>query len=65
MIATTITHALLSLDFRSDGNVLITKNDGTGSIILSRSEWLFLAAAAEIAGWPVAAVVVNQRDAPA
>lgn len=64
MISTTITHGKLSIDFRSDGAVVISSHECGGSIIMSPTEFAFFCEASKLRGWPAAPDSQLTADAP-
>jgi hypothetical protein len=61
MLATSIRHGDLVLDYESDGSVRMTRQSNAMAIQLSISEWGFVQATAQLAGWPVVAPHELQR----
>jgi hypothetical protein len=54
MLATSIRHGDLVIDYDPDGSVRITRQSNAMAIQLSRSEWTFVLRTADLAGWPIA-----------
>ena len=54
MLATTIRHGDLVIEYGEDGNVRIVRQSNATHVELSQSEWVFLLKTAELAGWPIA-----------
>ncbi len=54
MIATSIRHSDLVIDFDSAGWIQITRQSTMASVQVSASEWIFILKCADLRGWPVA-----------
>lgn len=54
MLATSIRHGDLAIDFDSEGWVQITRQSNGSAVQLSVSEWIFLLQCAALRGWPMA-----------
>jgi len=54
MLATTIRHGDLAVDFDAQGWVQLARQSNGSTIQLSQSEWIFLLKCADLRGWPIA-----------
>jgi hypothetical protein len=59
MLATSIKHGDLCVDFDPAGWVQVTRQSNAGCIQLSQTEWVFLMKCAELRGWPMAPPAIN------
>jgi hypothetical protein len=53
---TTIHRGHLHIDFTGDGSLCITHEQQGISIMLSKTEWAYIQAVAQLHGWPIVSV---------
>jgi hypothetical protein len=54
MLATSIRHGDLVIDFHADGSVQVVRQSNASGIVLSLSEWQYLCKVMELHEWPMA-----------